>query len=81
MEGVAPATSSRLVIGEAKPAYDLWGDAVNVAARMESHGEPGQIHVSEVTAGFLEGKEAFVLQPRGEISIKGKGVMRTYFLS
>jgi class 3 adenylate cyclase/predicted negative regulator of RcsB-dependent stress response len=95
------------VIGDKKFTFDLWGDAVNTASRMESHGEAGRIHVSEEFAknltlrqaqytaqtnltqtlsqgeGFSfplgEGRDG-VLIPRGEIDIKGKGIMRTYFL-
>jgi adenylate cyclase len=66
------------VIGTHKFTYDLWGDTVNIASRMESHGEPGKIHVSEATRGLLEGKFAFV--DRGEVQVKGKGAMRTSFL-
>jgi guanylate cyclase len=66
------------VIGRSKFAYDLWGDAVNVASRMESHGEPGRVHLSGEAARALEG--AFVLEPRGEIDVKGKGPMATFWL-
>jgi Adenylate and Guanylate cyclase catalytic domain len=55
------------------------GDTVNTASRMESHGEPGAIHVTEETRQLL--KDMYILTPRGEISVKGKGVMRTWFLS
>jgi class 3 adenylate cyclase len=67
------------VIGKRKFIYDVWGDTVNTASRMESHGEPGTVHVSEETRQLL--KDMYVLTPRGEISIKGKGVMRTWFLT
>ena len=66
------------VIGKQKFIYDLWGDTVNTASRMESHGEPGKIQVSEDTYRLL--KDKFTLRPRGEIKIKGKGLMQTYFL-
>jgi class 3 adenylate cyclase len=66
------------VIGIKKFAYDLWGDAVNVASRMESHGEPGKIQVSEVTYELL--KHHYRFEPRGMVQIKGKGEMMTYFL-
>jgi class 3 adenylate cyclase len=94
--------SGRLVagiIGENKFAYDLWGDAVNMASRMESHGEAGRIHVSEefvkeliVDSGQWIVPETLTtknlslvncqlsVEARGEIEIKGKGLMRTYFL-
>jgi len=66
------------VIGKRKFIYDVWGDTVNTASRMESHGEPGMVHVTEETRQLL--KEMYVLTPRGEITVKGKGVMRTWFL-
>ena len=67
------------VIGQKKFAYDLWGDTVNIAARMESHGEAGRIQISADTAVFLE--DQFDLEPRGEIEIKGKGMMTAFFLN
>ena len=66
------------VIGKSKFAYDLWGDSVNVAARMESHGVPGRVHVSAETASRLG--DAFRLEPRGPIEVKGKGRMETFFV-
>jgi sensor domain CHASE-containing protein/class 3 adenylate cyclase len=66
------------VIGTKKFSYDLWGDAVNVASRMESSGEPGKIQVSQTTYEVL--KDKYIFQPRGLISVKGKGEMLTYWL-
>jgi class 3 adenylate cyclase len=66
------------VIGKRKFIYDLWGDTVNVASRMESHGLPGAIQLSEATARRLDGK--YRLRPRGVIEIKGKGAMETWLL-
>lgn len=66
------------IIGRHKFAYDLWGDTVNIASRMESHGQPGRIQVSEATYARLRDKYEFA--DRGRIEIKGKGVMATYFL-
>jgi len=90
------------VVGENKFLYDLWGDAVNTAARMESHGEAGKIHVSEEfvrelgmrneelrmkdkeltgdNSQFVIINSQFIFVPRGEMEIKGKGIMKTYFL-
>lgn len=66
------------VVGTKKFFYDVWGDTVNVASRMESTGEPGKIQVSEAAHARL--KDAFDLEDRGEIEIKGKGRMRAWFL-
>jgi adenylate cyclase len=66
------------VIGTKKFIYDLWGDAVNVASRMESHGKPGEIHVSATTYEKL--RSHFHLESRGTVYIKGKGDMETYWL-
>ena len=66
------------VVGVNKFLYDLWGDAVNTAARMESHGEANRIHVSEEFRKSTGNN--FVFTERGEMDIKGKGKMKTYFL-
>lgn len=64
------------VIGQRKFAYDLWGDAVNVASRMESHGEPGMILITEATADLLP--ERFTVVPQGMREVKGKGSMPVF---
>ena len=66
------------VIGRRKFAYDLWGDAVNVAARMEETSEPGRIQVPGDLADKLA--DGFNFEARGDIEVKGKGMMRTSFL-
>ena len=66
------------VIGLTKFIYDLWGDTVNTASRMEANGIPGEIQVSDTTYEYLKGQ--FELQERGKIPIKGKGEMTTYLL-
>ncbi|MEG4996199.1 adenylate/guanylate cyclase domain-containing protein [Microcoleus sp. B4-D4] len=66
------------IIGISKFSYDLWGDTVNVASRMESNGLPGKIQVTATTYERL--KARFVFEERGEISVKGKGTMLTYWL-
>jgi len=66
------------VIGKHKFNYDLWGDTVNIASRMESHGEPGKIQLSEDTRLRLDSH--FILEARGLVQIKGKGKMLTHFL-
>ena len=68
------------IIGEKKFAYDVWGDAVNIASRMESNSEAGRIHISEEFAKTIEQHTEFKLIPRGTITIKGKGTMNTYWL-
>lgn len=66
------------VIGHRKFAYDLWGDTVNTASRMESQGRPNRIHVSSTTYELLRDRYAFG-EPQ-DMEIKGKGVMTTYYL-
>jgi adenylate cyclase len=71
-----PATAG--VIGDTRFSYDVWGDAVNTASRMESHGEPARIQVSEAFRDLAA--DAFVFEERGTTDLKGIGAARTYFL-
>ncbi len=66
------------VIGTIKFSYDLWGDTVTTASRMESHGLGDRIQVSEATYNCL--RDAYLFEKRGTIQVKGKGEMTTYFL-
>jgi adenylate cyclase len=66
------------IIGTHKFAYDLWGDVVNTASRMQSEGVPGSIQISRSTFSLVE--DRFVCERRGRIPIKGKGEMDTYIL-
>ena len=66
------------VIGRKRFLYDLWGDAVNTASRMESHGTSGRIQITRATKELLE--DEFVCEPRGTIAIKGKGEIDTWYL-
>ena len=66
------------VIGSKKFSYDLWGDTVNIASRMEDLGETGKIQVSESTYQIL--KDKYIFEERGEIEVKGKGEIITYWL-
>ena len=65
-------------IGTSKFQYDIWGDTVNTAARMESHSEIGRIQISESTYELVKGE--FTTTPRGPIEIKGKGTLATWWL-
>lgn len=67
------------VIGKIKFTYDLWGDTVNVASRMESSGMPGRIHLSEQTRATLDSH--FILEERGLVECKGLGQVKTFFLN
>ena len=66
------------MIGERKFAYDLWGDTVNIASRMESHGVENRIQLTESTYTRL--RDRYVCEERGTITVKGKAPMKTYFL-
>jgi guanylate cyclase len=66
------------VIGTKRFLYDLWGDAVNTASRMEEHGTPGDIQITRTTYELL--RDEFICQRRGTIEVKGKGRMETWYL-
>ena len=67
------------VIGRAKFIYDLWGDTVNTASRMESHAQPGTIQVTE--RAYQQLRHGYAFQPRGTVDVKGKGPMPCYVLT
>ena len=67
------------VIGIRKFIYDIWGDTVNTASRLESHGAPGRIHVSDTVYERLQGR--FTFEARGMVELKGRGPMQAYFLN
>ena len=66
------------VIGTSKFIYDLWGDTVNLASRMESTGVPGQIQVTQSVYSRL--KDSFAFESRGVVQVKGKGEIKTWLL-
>ena len=70
--------SGPVIAGTSVDSFDIWGDAVNIAARIESSGEKGKIHISEKTANYLEGSEKLI--SRGKIDLKNKGNWKTFFL-
>jgi adenylate cyclase len=76
--GINTGSAIAGVIGTTKFIYDLWGDAVNTASRMESHGLPGCIQVTESTYECL--RDTYLFEERGVIQVKGKGEMRAYLL-
>jgi class 3 adenylate cyclase len=65
-------------VGIKKFAYDIWGDAVNTASRMESNGEIGKVNISEATYNLV--KNDFSFDYRGEMDAKGKGKIKMYFV-
>jgi guanylate cyclase len=67
------------VIGRKKFIYDLWGDVVNTASRMESQGEGGAIQITQSTYELV--KDDFVCEPRGTVNVKGKGEMQVWFVT
>jgi guanylate cyclase len=66
------------VIGSRKFVYDVWGDAVNVASRMESHGLGGAVQVTRATYELI--KDEFICEPRGAVEVKGKGEMDVWLV-
>jgi class 3 adenylate cyclase len=66
------------VVGDIKFAYDIWGDTVNVAARMESSSEPGKVNISASTYNYV--KDQFNCDYRGKIEVKNKGEVDMYFV-
>src|SRR5690606_20149136 len=66
------------VVGKSKFAYDIWGDTVNTASRMESSGAPGEVNISGATYALI--KDHFICEPRGQIEAKNKGKIDMYFV-
>ncbi len=68
------------IVGVKKFQYDIWGDTVNTASRMESSGEVGKVNISESTYALLKDDASFSFENRGKIQAKGKGEMEMYFV-
>ena len=76
--GIASGPLMAGIIGSDKFSYDVWGETVNLASRLESHGLPGEIQVSDAVRAALG--DSFVFEPRGEIQVKGVGRLNTWLL-
>lgn len=76
--GINTGTVVAGVVGQKKFAYDIWGDAVNLASRLESSGEVGRVNISEETYRYI--KDQFFFTPRGKINAKNKGEVEMYFV-
>ena len=68
------------VIGQEKPIFDIWGDTVNTASRIETNGEAGKVNISQATYELLKDNPGFVFEGRGKIEAKGKGEIEMYFV-
>ncbi|MEZ4788968.1 MAG: adenylate/guanylate cyclase domain-containing protein [Flavobacteriales bacterium] len=68
------------IVGVKKFSYDIWGDTVNTASRMESSGEPGKVNISGATHDLVKEAPDLAFTPRGKVQAKGKGVMEMYFV-
>lgn len=79
--GIHSGEATAGIVGTLKPAYDIWGDAVNVASRMESAGVPGEIHISSSTYDLLSPDYKSMFYKRKPMPIKGKGMMETFITS
>jgi class 3 adenylate cyclase/Tfp pilus assembly protein PilF len=69
------------IVGVKKFQYDIWGDTVNTASRMESSGEVGKVNISEATYALVKNDGSFTFTPRGKVQAKGKGEMEMYFVT
>ena len=69
------------IVGVKKFQYDIWGDTVNTASRLESNGEVGRVNISQYTYDLIKDDSNFVFEKRGKIQVKGKGVLEMYFVS
>jgi guanylate cyclase len=76
--GINSGPIMAVVIERKKISYNVWGDTVNTASRMQSHGVPGQIQVSESTYELI--KDEFICEPRGTVNVKGKGEMKVWLV-
>lgn len=69
------------IVGVKKFQYDIWGDTVNIASRMETHGEVGKVNISQSTYELIKDDPQFQFEPRGKVAAKGKGEVEMYFVN
>ena len=69
------------IVGVKKFQYDIWGDTVNTASRMESHGTAGKVNISDDTYGLIKDDPQFTFESRGKVEVKGKGELEMYFVA
>ena len=79
--GINTGTVVAGIVGKKKFQYDIWGDAVNIASRMESHGSVGKVNISQKTYDIIKGDPVFSFEHRGKIEAKGKGEIDMYYVS
>ena len=68
------------IVGVKKFQYDIWGDTVNMASRMETNGQIGKVNISQSTYELLKEAPDFIFEPRGKVEAKGKGEVEMYFV-
>jgi len=68
------------IVGVKKFQYDIWGDSVNIASRVENSGEAGKVNISRSTYELIKGDPAFKFHSRGEVEVKGKGAIEMWFV-
>ncbi|HNA33211.1 MAG TPA: adenylate/guanylate cyclase domain-containing protein, partial [Flavobacteriales bacterium] len=79
--GIHSGTVVAGIVGDTKFQYDVWGDAVNIAARMETAGEEGRVNISAATYALVKDDPALSFVERGDVNTKGKGVLAMFFVS
>jgi class 3 adenylate cyclase len=68
------------IVGVKKFSYDIWGDTVNTASRMESSGKEGKVNISDATYESVKNMNQYQFEPRGKVKAKGKGELEMFFV-